>query len=151
MDEIVLGAAPLDPTLSLSFVVVGGMGLLAIIIDHVVVTARMPLLATVGIVTVSLIPSLAVPGGVDVSGFVVLFLMRAETMLREEPAEQSSEYTAGVPATAIGIGAIAVVVAGVATPMLPQPVPRGGAGIGSGPGIDATLQLGDDLRRPQEV
>ncbi|WP_164861887.1 transglutaminase family protein, partial [Microbacterium sp. CPCC 204701] len=51
----------------------------------------------------------------------------------------------------IGIGAIAVVVAVVATPMLPQPVARAGAGVGPGPGIDATLQLGDDLRRPQEI
>jgi transglutaminase-like putative cysteine protease len=154
--EIALGAAPLEPTVALAFAIVGAMGLLTIIVDHVVVTARMPLLAAVGIVAVSLIPAIAVPSEVDVVGFVflavtILFLLRAETRSREKVVEQEAERTAGVPATAVGIGAIAVVVAVVATPMLPQPVARAGAGVGPGPGIDATLQLGDDLRRPQEV
>jgi transglutaminase-like putative cysteine protease len=156
MEEITLGAAPLEPSLALGFVVVGAMGLLAIVIDHVVVTARMPLLASIGVVAVSLIPSIAVPGDVEIIGFVllavaILFLIRAETRSREKPLEQEAERSAGVPATAIAIGAIAVVVAVVATPLLPQPEARAGAGVGPGPGIDATLQLGDDLRRPQDV
>lgn len=156
MEEITLGAAPLEPSLALAFMVVGAMGLLTLVIDHVVVTARMPLLASIGIVAVSLIPSIAVPGDVEVIGFVllavaILFLIRAETRSREKPLEQEAERSAGVPATAVAIGAIAVVVAVVATPMLPQPAARAGAGMGPGPGIDATLQLGDDLRRPQEV
>ncbi|MCP2636525.1 DUF3488 and transglutaminase-like domain-containing protein [Microbacterium sp. HD4P20] len=156
MQEITLGAAPLEPSTALAFVVVGAMGLLTIVIDHVVVTARMPLLAAVGIVAVSLIPAIAVPSEVDLIGFVflavtILFLIRAETRSREKPVEQEAERSAGVPATALGIAAIAIVVAVVATPMLPQPVARAGSGMGPGPGIDATLQLGDDLRRPQEV
>ncbi|WP_205791688.1 transglutaminaseTgpA domain-containing protein [Microbacterium sulfonylureivorans] len=156
MSEIILGAAPLDDGPALAFLIVGAMGLLAIIVDHVVLTARMPLLASIGIVTVSLIPAIAVPRQVDVMAFVflavaILFLIRAETRSRERPLERASERTAGVPATAVGIGAIAVVVAVVATPLLPQPGVRAGAGLGPGPGIDATLQLGDDLRRPEEV
>lgn len=156
MEEITLGAAPLEATPPLAFVVVGAMGLLTIIVDHVVVTARMPLLASVGIVAVSLIPAIAAPTDVDVMAFVflaatILFLIRAETRAREKPLEREAERTVGVPATAMGIGAIAIVVAVVATPALPQPGARAGAGIGPGPGIDASLQLGDDLRRPQEV
>ena len=156
MEEITVGSAPLEPTLSLAFVVVGSMGLLTIIVDHVVVTARMPLLASVGIVAVSLIPAIAAPSEVDVIGFVflavtILFLLRSETRSREKPVEREAERTAGVPATALGIGAIAVVVAVVATPVLPQPGVRAGSGLGPGPGIDATLALGDDLRRPQET
>ncbi len=156
MVEITVGAAPLEPTLSLGFVVVGAMGLLTIIVDHVAVTARMPLLASVGIVAVSLIPAIAAPSDVDVIGFVflavtILFLIRSETRSREKPLEREAERTAGVPATALGIGAIAIVVAVVATPVLPQPGARAGTGVGPGPGIDATLQLGDDLRRPQEA
>lgn len=155
MEEITLGAAPLEPSLSLAFVVIGAMGLLTIIIDHVVVTARMPLLASVGIVAVSLIPAIAVPGDIDVIGFVflaitILFLIRSETRSREKPLEREAERTAGVPATAIGIGAIAIVIAVIATPVLPQPA-RAGAGTGPGAGIDATLALGDDLRRPQDI
>ncbi|MHC2998818.1 hypothetical protein OB08_05600 [Microbacterium sp. HJ5] len=156
MDAIVFGAAPLDDSAALAFLVVGSMGLLAIIVDHVVLTARMPLLASIGIVAVSLIPAIAVPRQVDIMSFVflavaVLFLIRAETRSRERPLERTAERTAGVPATALGIGAIAVVVAVVATPLLPQPGMRPGAGLGPGPGIDATLQLGDDLRRPEVI
>lgn len=154
--EILLGAAPLDDSRALAFVVMGSMGLLTIVLDHVVLTARMPLLASVGIVAVSLIPAIAVPRDVDVVAFVfvavaVLFLLRADTRAREKPLEQSAERTAGVPATALGIGAIAVVVTIVAAPLLPQPSVRAGAGMGPGVGIDATLQLGDDLRRPDEI
>lgn len=156
MVEITVGAAPLESTLSLAFVVVGSMGLLTIVVDHVVVTARMPLLASVGIIAVSLIPAIAAPSDVDVIGFVflavtILFLIRSETRSREKPLEREAERTAGVPATALGIGAIAIVVAVVATPVLPQPGARAGSGLGPGPGIDATLALGDDLRRPQEA
>ncbi|MET0861684.1 MAG: DUF3488 and transglutaminase-like domain-containing protein [Microbacterium sp.] len=156
-EEIAVGAAPLDASLALTLLIVGGTGLLAIIVDHVVLTARMPLLAAIGLIAVSLIPSIAVPGEVDVMAFVllaaaILFLMRTETRSREAPLEREATRTAGVPATALGIGAVAVVVALVAAPLLPQPTVRAGAGsIGSGPGIDATLQLGDDLRRPREV
>lgn len=156
IERITFGAAPLDDHLSLAFLIVGSMGLLTIIVDHVVLTARMPLLASIGIVAVSLIPAIAVPREVDIVAFVflavaILFLIRAETRSRERPIEQQSERTAGVPATALGIGAIAVVVAVVATPLLPQPAVRAAGGLGPGPGIDATLQLGDDLRRPESI
>ncbi|HWM17276.1 MAG TPA: DUF3488 and transglutaminase-like domain-containing protein, partial [Microbacterium sp.] len=156
-EEIAVGAAPLAASVALSLLIVGGTGLLTIIVDHVVLTARMPLLAAIGLIAVSLIPSIAVPGDVDIMAFVllaaaILFLMRTDTRSREEPVGREATRTAGVPATALGIGAIAVVVALVATPLLPEPLIRAGAGtIGGGPGIDATLQLGDDLRRPREV
>lgn len=156
-EEIALGAAPLDASTALSMLIVGGTGLLTIIIDHVVLTARMPLLAAIGLIAVWLIPSIAVPGEVDIMAFVllaaaILFLIRTDTRSREEPKDRAATRTAGVPATALGIGAIAVVVAVAAAPLLPQPVARAGSGtIGTGPGIDATLQLGDDLRRPTEV
>jgi transglutaminase-like putative cysteine protease len=156
-EQIALGAAPLDAGLALSLLIVGGTGLLTIIVDHVVLTARMPLLAAIGLIAVSLIPSIAVPGEVDIMAFVllaaaILFLMRTDTRSREEPMAREATRTAGVPATALGIGAIAVVVALVAVPLLPEPIARAGAGsVGAGPGIDATLQLGDDLRRPREV
>lgn len=156
-EEIAVGAAPLDASLALSMLIVGGTGLLTILVNHIVLTARMPLLAAISLIAVSLIPSIVVPGDVDVMAFVllaaaILSLMRTDTRSREEPQGREATRTAGVPATALGIGAIAVVVTLVAVPLLPQPVARAGAGtIGGGPGIDATLQLGDDLRRPREV
>lgn len=156
-EEIALGVAPLTPSAPLSMLIVGATGLLAVVIDHVVLTARMPLLAGVGLIAVSLIPAIAVPAEIDVVAFVllaaaILFLIRTDTRMREDPGSAEATRATGVSATAVGIGAIAVVVALVATPLLPQPVIRPGTGnLGPGPGIDATLQLGDDLRRPREV
>ncbi|KRA24194.1 hypothetical protein ASD65_06990 [Microbacterium sp. Root61] len=160
IDEVVLGAAPLEAGTPLSFFIVGAMGILTIVIDHVVLTARMPLLASVGLIAISLIPSIAVPGEIDVTSFVllaasILFLLRVETRARETAGDTSTPSTrtapaGGVSATALGIGAIGVIVAIVATPLLP-PLAEAGSGVGVGAAIDPTLQLGDDLRRPAEV
>ena len=67
-----LEVAPLAATAALGFVIVAALGLLTIALDHVVLTARMPLLAAVALVIVWLIPAIAVPAGVDVVAFVVL-------------------------------------------------------------------------------
>ena len=155
--EIAVGAAPLDASLSLSMLIVGGTGLLAIIIGHLVLTARMPLLAAIALIAVWLIPPIAVPGEVDIMAFVllaaaILFLMRSDTSSRGEPPRRVDTRTPGVPATAIAIAAIAVVVTLVAVPMLTPPVARVGSGTsGGGAGIDATLRLGQDRHRPPEV
>ncbi|WP_438353977.1 transglutaminase TgpA family protein [Microbacterium sp. CJ88] len=157
-DQIQQGAAPLAATPELSFLIVGALGLLAIMIDHVVITARMPLLAAVGLIAISLVPSIAVPGALNVVAFVllagaILFLLRVEVRAREAPKDARVRTRAaahGVTATAVGIGAIAVVVALVAAPLLPAPQ-RAGGGLGTGASIDPSLQLGDDLRRPSDT
>ncbi|KAA9107595.1 transglutaminaseTgpA domain-containing protein [Microbacterium rhizomatis] len=167
MDAVQLGAAPLDPSPALSFVIVGSMGLLAIAIDHVVLTARMPLLAAVGLIAISLVPSIAVPGPLDGTAFVllaaaILFMMRVETRSREQqrgrdavddPAtiRAPAQVNNGVSATALGIGAVAVIIAMVATPLLPAPTASGIGGTGVGAAIDPSLQLGNDLRRPRDI
>ncbi|QKJ18753.1 transglutaminaseTgpA domain-containing protein [Microbacterium hominis] len=163
MNDIVTGVAPLEAGADLGLMIVGAVGILTIIIDHVVITARMPMLAAVALVAVSLIPAIAVPLEPDVPAFVllaasILFLVRAETASRETDAETEVERDepaprpSGVAATALGIGAVGVVVALALTPALPQPVIRAGSSeFGTGIGLDATLQLGSDLRRPREV
>jgi transglutaminase-like putative cysteine protease len=161
-EDIALGAAPLDAGPALSFLIVGAVGVLAIMIDHVVVTARMPLLAAVGLVAISLIPSIAVPGEVDLVAFAllgasILFLLGVDTRARHRgttpPSEEPSRGAGTASATAVGIGVVAVVVALVATPLLPSPLARAG-GMGTGAGgstIDPSLELGDDLRQPGAV
>ena len=149
--EILEGVAPLAATSSLSFVIVAALGLLAIALDHVVLTARMPLLAAVALVIVWLIPAIAVPAGVDVVAFVVLaaavlFLIRAETRTRETSVARAG----GVSAVALAIGAVAIVGAVIGGPVLPPPTATaGGAGLAAS--IDASLDLGDDLRQPNDV
>ncbi|MBD7956279.1 transglutaminase domain-containing protein [Microbacterium sp. Sa4CUA7] len=169
MNEIVVGTAPLSSGEGLTLLLVGAIGLFAIVLDHVVVTARMPLLAVTGVVAVWLVPALAAPSGMDVVSFAflaaaILFLLRAETRTRETPgvpsarpttgqAGRPAERRAGVGATAVGIGAMAIVVAITVTPLLPTPTMRPGAGggLGAAATINPSLNLGEDLRRLTNV
>lgn len=150
--EILLGAAPLEATPALSFVLVASAGALTVVLDHVVVTARMPLLAAIALVAVWVIPAVAVPRDVDVVSFVllaatVLILLRAETRTREAPEPGTS---GGVTTLAVAIGTVAVVVALIGAPSLPAPV-AAEPGSGALASIDPTLDLGDDLRRNSDV
>jgi len=162
-EEIRFGVAPVEPAQGLAFLLVAAIGALAIVLDHVVLTARMPLLAGVGLVAVSLIPTIAIPSDVDVTAFVLLaaallFLLRVDTRARSAAAARATRTARtprvfGVSSTAIGVAAVAVIVAVVATPLLPQPGLRfatGGAG-GVGTTINPNLELGNDLRQPREV
>ena len=150
--EIFVGVAPLPVSPALAFVIVAALSLLAVALDHVVLTARMPLLAGIALVSVWLIPAIAVPAGVDVIAFAllaasVLYLIRAETRTRESAA--TAARSGGVTAVAMTIGAVAIVGALVAGPVLPAPV--AGAGTGVAASIDPTLNLGADLRRRSDV
>ena len=169
MAQVRDGAAPLAAGLPLAFVIVAAAGLLAIVIDCVVVTGRMPLLAIVALITISLVPSLAVPQAIDLGAFIafavgLLLLLGAETATRdrarartiaprtEAHATRTPGARRGAAVTAIGVGAAALVVAIVATPALPAPV-LGGTSVVAvrGNSIDPSLDLGRDLRRPQET
>lgn len=150
-EEIFYSAAPMTASPAISFLIVGAAGLFTIAVDHIALTARMPLLAGVALFTVSLIPALTVPQAVDPWSFALLaiallLLLRADTRAREPRAARTS----GATAVALAVGATAVVMALVVTPALPQPLPRIVAGPGAS-GIDATLSLGEDLRRPEQV
>lgn len=150
---IATGVAPLEASPSLSFLIVGAVGLLAIALDHVVLTARMPLLASVALVAVWLIPSLAVRREVDVWAFVLLaaamlWLIRAETRSRTAAVAPRAPGTR-VGAVSATIAVAAIVVSVVAAPNLPQTA-TGSGGVG-GTNINASLELGDDLRRPSSV
>jgi len=147
------GVAPLAPTRPLVFVIVASLGLLTVALDHVVVTARMPLLASIALVAVWLIPAIAVPAGVDIVAFVVLaasvlLLIRAETRTREARTAGASARTVnagGVTVVATAIGAVAIIAALAVGPTLQASVPA--AGFGTSTMIDPSLDLGKDLRR----
>ena len=87
VQEMAVGAAPLAATPALSFFVVAAIGALAIVLDHVVITTRMPLLAAVALVAVAVVPTIAVPAPMDVFAFVllaagILFLLATDTRTR---------------------------------------------------------------------
>ena len=160
-EEIRLGVAPVVPATGLAFVLVAAVMGLAVVLDHVVLTARMPLLAGVGLVAVSLIPTIAIPAAVDVPavlalGAAILFLLRMDVRSRTRAATTRRSVRAriwGASATAIGIAAVAGVVTVVAVPLLPQPGLRFASGTGAGFGttINPNLELGNDLRQPREI
>ncbi|WP_394278848.1 transglutaminaseTgpA domain-containing protein [Microbacterium sp.] len=150
-ESIAQGVAPLDPTAPISFFVVAATGLLVIALDHVVLTARMPLLAGVGLLAVWLIPTLAVPRDVDLWAFALmgaalLWLIRAETRGR---TPRSTSRGARVAVVSASIAVVAIVASVVVAPAVPRAAPAGG--LVGGTAITASLDLGDDLRRPNEV
>ncbi|UUT36684.1 DUF3488 and transglutaminase-like domain-containing protein [Microbacterium elymi] len=155
MYEIQVGIAPMAPSEALTFCLVAAAGAVAIVVDHTAITARMPLAAAIALVAVSLIPSLAVPAPFDVIGFVllaaaILFLLRAETRTRYRPPQAVPSAPSSTSAIALAIGLVAVLVAVAATPLLPEPTARAGFGP-VGTTINASLDLGKDLRRPDPV
>ncbi len=169
-EQIVLGVAPLQAERGLSALIAAALGALVVLLDHTVITARMPLLAGVALVAVWLVPALAVPSRVDLVGFVVLaaallLLIRTETRSRERALQRGAAAarppSARVDAApgrsgtgavvAAGIAVVAIVATVVITPELPRPTARIGVGTGPATTINANLELGDDLRRPSEV
>ena len=167
-NEIAEGIAPLDAAMPLSFLLAASTGALAIVLDHVVITTRLPLLGSIALVAVALVPSIVVPTTLQVLPFVllavsILFLLHAETRtrMRAEPEDSAAERPRGQPAaaasvwagfSALAIGSVVVVVTIVVTPLLPPPEARISIGGANGAvGINPTLRLGDDLRRPNPV
>jgi len=152
-NEINVGVAPIAPTAPVSFLIVAALGLLTIALDHVVLTARMPLLAGTALVIVWIIPAISVPADVDVLAFVLLaaallYLVRAETRTREAPA--MAAQAGGVTTIAATIGAVAIVGALMIGAAIPAP---SAVVVGSGQAatIDPSLDLGDDLRAPGDT
>ncbi|KAA9131191.1 transglutaminase TgpA family protein [Microbacterium caowuchunii] len=153
VQQMATGAAPLPASDALSFFVVASVGVLTLVLDHVVVTTRLPLLGAVALVAVALVPTIAVPAPMDVGAFVVLgigilFLLRTDTRARHAG---SSRRPSTASATGVAIGAVAVIVAVVLTPLLPAPESREDPIAAGSSGINPTLRLGDDLRRPNPV
>ncbi|WHE37036.1 DUF3488 and transglutaminase-like domain-containing protein [Microbacterium sp. BDGP8] len=169
-DQIINGIAPLSAERPLSALAVTGVAALTVLLDHTVITARMPVLAAIALVAVWLIPALSVPSAVDLVGFVVfaaalLLLIRAETRSRERALARSvaaAEKPRGEAASAArprragavlaaGLAVTAIVATVIVVPELPRPAPRIGVGTGPATTINASLELGDDLRRPTDV
>lgn len=146
-------ASPLPVTGEVTFFLVTTTAALAIVLDYVVITTRLPLLGAVAVLAVWAVPSVVVPGRGDVWSFVLLgvsILFLVWTEARTRPGADGRVWSAA-GGSAVVIGAIAVVAALVVTPLLPAPVARVSLGGSGGAGIDASLKLGDDLRRPNPV
>ena len=161
--EIREGVAPLDPSVALTFVIVAATGILAIVMDILVVSAKLPLIAGVGLFGVWLIPAISVPRTVDIVSFVgfaiaLLMMFHAVTAIRlfadrtratvvdgSASPMPNRAASATLLAWAAGLGAVAIVVSLLVAPNLSLGAVRQGA---SGTPT-ASLNLGNALRQPE--
>ena len=155
--EIREGSAPLVAGPALSFVLVASIALLAIVIDHVAITARLPLLASIPLLTVLVAPSIIVPQETDAISVclfaivlaVVLRLDRRQRERANRPQPTGPSIVTGGSASALSLAAGALVITLVVAPTLPQTFASPGFGTGNlGTAINPSLDLGDDLRQP---
>lgn len=168
LGEIRGGVAPLASTPALAVSIAFAAGLIAVILDLVLVPLRSPIVAAVLVSLLGAVPAIVVHHGVDPVWFiglaiVILLFLRVRfrptgsSRAPEEdgPAREGARTAAAAPAPtrrlpAVLIGALAIVAALVVAPLLPVSA----AGISTGGGtttLSATLNLGQDLRRPSPV
>ncbi|WP_345752068.1 transglutaminase family protein [Microbacterium rhizophilus] len=149
--EIVEGVAPMEPSPEFAFVLIAAGGLLALCVGHIVRATRLPLLGALVLITVFVIPQLAVPGDPDLVSAVILIaaiLWIARTEIRSRRPGMEAGPVASTWAAVLGVGS--VLAALILAPMVPLAAPAGG-GAGRTSTISASLDLGDDLRRPADI
>lgn len=167
--EIRGGVAPLADSPALAVSIAAVAGLLAVVLDLLLVPLGAPLVAGVLVTVLGALPAVVVHHGVDPVWFIglaiviLLFLrVRFAPTGSSGPAESAGESVPtpvrspaeAPPRTrrlpAVAIGASAVVGALVVAPLLP--VAASGISAGGGNAVlSATLNLGQDLRRPSPV
>lgn len=155
--EIRGGVAPLAASPAIAVSVAAVAGLIAVVLDLLLVPLRAPILAALLVTVLGASPGIAVPHGVNPVWFVGLALVIL-LFLRVRFASAGSGPRGAAPPDAartrrlpaVVIGALAVVAALVVSPLLP--VAASGITAGGGTAtLNATLNLGQDLRRPSPV
>lgn len=147
--QIVNGVAPLPETIELHVLLMLGIGLTAIALYALLVWSRSPIPAAVVSIGVAVIPSLVVgtelhPGWFAALAALVL-LMLWQCAPTVGPRRASS---VGAGAT---VGAIAVIAAVTVSQLtVPTSLP-GQGGSSGGYELNTTLNLGEDLRRPNPI
>lgn len=141
--QLTESAAPVDPGAPLTFVLIAAAGLLALVLDVLAVAVRLPVAAIAAAVAVWILPPAIT--GIGTGMPQILVLLGAALLLLYVDRRRRSPGDAR-PVQGAALAAFAVVAALVVAPLLPQPT-----GSLRGPGaptrIDASLDLGDDLRR----
>ncbi|MFE6736147.1 transglutaminaseTgpA domain-containing protein [Microbacterium sp. NPDC057650] len=145
--EVLNGVAPIEATTGMAVLLGCAFGLLAVLIDQFV-ALRWVIPTALVVAVVGAVPMVIVSGGANVVWFVllaVLVLVLFRYGARHD--DRAPRRSSGTVATAVG--AVAVVAALVIAPGLPVSATL--PGTGPTVRVDATLRLGDDLRRPEGV
>ncbi|WP_292718545.1 DUF3488 and transglutaminase-like domain-containing protein, partial [Microbacterium sp. 13-71-7] len=169
LGEIRGGVAPLAASSAIAVSVATAAGLIAVVLDLVLVTLRAPLIAGVLVTALGAAPGVVVHQGANPVWFIglalaILFFLhvrfappgleRPATPPRDEAAAVRRERpdaplrTRRLPAVILGF--LAVLAALIVSPLLP--LSASGLNVGGGSStLSATLNLGQDLRRPAPV
>jgi hypothetical protein len=146
------------------FLLVVGVGVLAILMDTLAIGLRWPALAGIPALVPLLVPGFVVDDGADWTSLVAtaaayLVLLRVEVHLRPAPGQRPG-MPAGVAGSGSGVaarGALAIAAVGIVSALLVSvTVPLQGEPSAGRPnsalfasGINPMIELGQDLRRPQ--
>ena len=150
--QIRQGVAPMPEDPTLSFLLVSAIALITVLADLIVITFRASVAAILIPLALALAPSAILPHGSDAVAIALIVIVGAALLYR------SVRLRGGLrPGGVLGAGVVSVVIALVAAIIVAPLLPRGGNGslngfgLGSANRIDATLDLGEDLRRPNNT
>ena len=145
--EVYNGSAPLEDTLALRTVIGTAFAAVIILVDQLVAHRR-ALIVLVLVTVVGALPMIITLGDANVVWFVALAALILMLLRSSAGNDRHSARRASVAVMAgVGVSAIALTV--VVAPNLP--VSASWTVPGSGVTIDASLRLGDDLRRPNPI
>ena len=147
LETIWFGYPPLAATGPLLFLVTAAFGLLAILLDHLL-AHRLVVLASAAVALVGAVPIIATAGDVDLWWFLafavtMLLLLRHDVRREAQAPRPSPRFLAAL----VGAGAIA----GTAFLGPSMPLTATGTGQGARVTLNATLDLGADLRKPERI
>lgn len=146
-EEVVFGSAPLEATPALEASMAAGFAVVAILLDQLV-AQRGAVIASLLTATVGAMPMIVTLGATDVVWFVglgILVLVLFRYTAAQDP--ESPRRSSGAVAAGVGVAALASTL--IIAPALPVSTTLAGTGVGVT--VDASLRLGDDLRRPDPV
>ncbi|HWV48912.1 MAG TPA: DUF3488 and transglutaminase-like domain-containing protein, partial [Microbacterium sp.] len=142
--EVYNGSAPLEDTLALRTVIGAAFAVIVIVIDQLVAHRR-ALPAAVIVTVVGALPMIITLGDANVIWFIALAALILMLLRSSASSDRRSARRTSVAVMA-GVGVAAIALTVIVAPTLP--VSASWVGTGSGVTIDASLRLGDDLRRP---
>ncbi|MHA7191196.1 transglutaminase family protein [Arthrobacter sp. MDT2-16] len=158
-ETVVSQVAPVLPAAGIMLIVCAALGLVAIIVDMLSTTMRMPAASGLGLVTILITPAVVKPNGVGMGAFIVtalaFLLLLATAQWRENRlASGGARASSGFAARSAIIGSAALAV----TVILPMFVPGFNSGLfpqgarlnvwGNATGLNPAVTLGNDLRNP---
>lgn len=159
-NTVISQVAPVLPTAGLFLVVCAGIGLIAILVDTLATTLRMPATSGLALLAVLVVPavvrinSVGVPSFIAaVAGFLIL-LGCAHWREARQDSDSSSELSGAHLSRGMTIGVLALGIAVV----LPLGIPGFNSGVfpqgarvnlwGTATGLNPVVTLGNDLRNP---